>query len=166
MFKLTLTFNMHRRSPYSTTPVLYPRVFTDKLQTCQHQPGHPIPACNLSFGTGMYSVWNKIEKFILMHGECKQKWKKTTQKEYCKNTMQNIKRLVYCHCMEYSTRSNILSEVHSSEKNMNLRYFLSSLIFSRNVRPHISYIGNTHEPFYFSICISTLHAYAVYNVYF
>ena len=126
--------------------------------------GHPIPACNLSFGTGMYSVWNKIEKFILMHGECKQKWKKTTQKEYCKNTMQNIKRLVYCHCMEYSTRSNILSEVHSSEKNMNLRYFLSSLIFSRNVRPHISYIGNTHEPFYISICISTLHAYAVYNV--
>ena len=46
---------------------------------------------------------------------------------------------------------------------MNLRYFLSSLIFSRNVRPHISYIGNTHEPFYISICISTLHAMFTFN---
>ena len=67
----------------------------------------------------------------------KEKEKKQHKKSIIKiYTMQNIKRLVYCHCMEYSTRSNILSEVHSSEKNMNLRYFLSSLIFSRNVRPH------------------------------
>ena len=49
----------------------------------------------------------------------------------------------------YGIRSNILSEVHSSEKNMNLRYFLSSPIFCRNVRPHtcISNIGNRHAPF-------------------
>ena len=69
-----MTFNMHRSS-YSTTPLLYPRAFTDKLQTCQH-PGHPIPACSFSFGTAMCSVWNKIEKFILMHREHKQKKKK------------------------------------------------------------------------------------------
>ena len=102
MVKFTLTFNIHRRSSYSTTPLLYPRAFTDKLQTCQH-PDHLILAFDLSFGTAMYSVCNKIEKFILMHDERKQKReeKKTTQKEYCKNTTQNIKRLVYCHCTKY-----------------------------------------------------------------
>ena len=35
------------------------------------------------------------------NGNRKEKEKKTTQKEYYKNTTENIKRLVYGHCTEY-----------------------------------------------------------------
>ena len=108
MVKFMLTFNIHRRSSYSTTPLLYPRAFTDKLQTCQH-PDHiqfllvMFPLAQQCTVSEIY----KIEKFILMHGERKQK-REEEKKQHKKGTgiakiytMQNIKRSVYCHCTEY-----------------------------------------------------------------
>ena len=75
--------------------------------------------------------------------------------------MQNIKRLVYCHCTEYIHQR----KVHSSEKNMNLWYFLSSLIFSRNVRPHY-FVYRQYTWTFLNLNLYFNSAYAVHNVYF
>ena len=83
MVEFTLTLNMHRKSSYSTTPLLYPRAFTHKLQAIQFL----LVIFPLAQQCTVSEI--KYKTFILMHGERRQKRKKNNkqrvlQKYYAK----------------------------------------------------------------------------------